>query len=348
MEASNHWSEASEQFEAAAKIDDRFAELQFRLGQCLLNAGRPAQARGRFELARDLDALRFRADTRINATIREVARRQENDGVRLVDADGVLAASLGGADSIPGQEFFYEHVHMRFEANYFLACGLLDQLSATMPQLAFVEKRGGIPTRQQCAELLARTPWDEYRSADEMLRLTCRPPFTNQLGHSKREGSARKTRDDLLALASTPTARQAAWQTYEAAVAKAPHDGELRNNFGLLAMQAGRFDVAVEQFRIAAAKKPEAAMIYASLCNALAAQGQAEEAFVLFRKVLELKPDDPEAHNSFGAALLRRGRVDEAITHFQKALEIKPDYTQARENLVSVLANRGRVQQLVE
>ena len=48
-----------------------------------MKAGRLAEARERFELARDLDVLRFRADSRINAVIREVAGEQEAAGVRL-------------------------------------------------------------------------------------------------------------------------------------------------------------------------------------------------------------------------------------------------------------------------
>ena len=82
-----------QKYEAAARIDDRFAELQFRLGRCLAAEGRSAEARERFVLARDLDALRFRADSRINAIIREVAAEQEAAGVRVVDAEQALAKS---------------------------------------------------------------------------------------------------------------------------------------------------------------------------------------------------------------------------------------------------------------
>ena len=77
LEAGNRWQRRCQQYEAAAKIDDRFAELQFRIGRCLMKAGRFAEARERFELARDLDVLRFRADSHINAIIREVAGEQE-------------------------------------------------------------------------------------------------------------------------------------------------------------------------------------------------------------------------------------------------------------------------------
>ena len=41
-QTSGRWTEAAKQYKAAATIDDRFAELQFRLGQCLARGNRPA------------------------------------------------------------------------------------------------------------------------------------------------------------------------------------------------------------------------------------------------------------------------------------------------------------------
>ena len=55
--------------------------------------GRFAEAKERFELARDLDVLRFRADSRINAVIRQVAGAEEAAGVRFADAAAALAES---------------------------------------------------------------------------------------------------------------------------------------------------------------------------------------------------------------------------------------------------------------
>ncbi len=204
LEANNRWPEALEQYEAAAKIDDRFAELQFRIAQCLLKAGRFAEARERFELARDLDVLRFRADSRINATIREVADEQEAAGVRLVDAERVLAESDPDSQGIPGEDLFYEHVHLTFDGNYLLARAVFDQVCEALPQLAALPQAGAIPSRQRCAELLALTPWDEYQSAANMVEMTSRAPFTNQLDHSLRQAAARQRRDDLRRRASTP------------------------------------------------------------------------------------------------------------------------------------------------
>ncbi len=46
LEANKRWPEALAQYEAAAKIDDRFAELQFHIAECLMNAGPGTRAGG--------------------------------------------------------------------------------------------------------------------------------------------------------------------------------------------------------------------------------------------------------------------------------------------------------------
>ena len=247
LEAGSRWSEALQQYEAAAKIDDRFAELQFRIGQCLLKAGRFAETGERFALARDLDVLRFRADSRINAIVREVAGEQASAGVRLVDAEAALDQSDPNAKGILGGDLFYEHVHLTFEGNYLLARAVLDQVCESLPQLAGGDQSRGIPSRERCKELLALTPWDEYQSAAVMVDLTARRPFTDQLDHGLRQAAACRRRDELRKRATTPQAVQAAWKTYQTALALAPDDWNLHRHFAKLALESGQPDVAVQQ-----------------------------------------------------------------------------------------------------
>ena len=351
LEAKGRWHEAARQYEAAAKIDDRFAELQFCIGQCLMKAGRWEEARDRFELARDLDVLRFRADSRINAIIREVAGEQEARGVRFADAQRSMA--LGDADhkGILGGDLFYEHVHLTFAGNYWLARAVFDQVCAALPQLAAAGKQGQIPgeipSRQRCAELLARTPWDEYESAEIMVDMTSGKPFADQLGHGFRQAAARQRRDDLRRQALTPRALQAAWKTYETAIANAPDDWDLHQHFGKLALQCGRPDAAVEHYRIAIEKLPQDASLHRDLGNALAAHGDVDEAIAQYQRALAIEPDYAEAHNNLALVLAACGRVDEALAHYRKALDIEPDYAQAYVNLGLLLANRGQVDEAV-
>ena len=64
-QAKGQYAEAIESFELASGIYDGSANLEYRLGQCLLQAAWADEARRRFARARDLDTLRFRADSRL-------------------------------------------------------------------------------------------------------------------------------------------------------------------------------------------------------------------------------------------------------------------------------------------
>lgn len=71
-------------YEMVGRVDSTHAELQHRLGQLYRGQGRMGEARERLIRARDLDALRFRADSHINAIVRQVSSER---GVTLVDSD---------------------------------------------------------------------------------------------------------------------------------------------------------------------------------------------------------------------------------------------------------------------
>jgi tetratricopeptide (TPR) repeat protein len=341
-ESSDRWQEAAEQYEAAARIDDRFAELQFRLGRCLAALRRFKEARDRFILARDLDALRFRADTRINATIREVAAEQEASRVCLTDAEQELAKNDPASGGILGGDLFYEHVHLTFDGNYLLARAILDQVDAALPQLAASRRQGPALTRQQSADALALTPWDEYQLANIMAEVTSRPPFNNQLDHALREVSARERVEHLRQLASSPEALQAACRTYEAALAKTPDDWELHHRFGQLATASGRPEVALDHLQIALKKLSSEPAVHIDFAKAAQKCGRIKEALAHFEKAVELDPGSAMAHHFLALALSSSGRIDEAIPHFQKTLEIDPECARAHYDLGNALSGRGR------
>ena len=89
-EAAGRCADALGFYEKATRLDDSFAELQFRLGRCLLAIGRDEDAQVAFAKARDLDALRFRADEPIQEAAVQVARELAPRGVRFVDGAGAL------------------------------------------------------------------------------------------------------------------------------------------------------------------------------------------------------------------------------------------------------------------
>ena len=140
LEGEGRWAEAANALQKAVEIDPEHAETAYRLGRCEARLGRDADARRHLELARDLDTLRFRADTRTNAIVREVARRE--GGVRLVDAEEKLGAQ--SPQGAPGDETFLDHVHLTFHGNYLLGVALLEQVREALPDRAPPPRSRGV------------------------------------------------------------------------------------------------------------------------------------------------------------------------------------------------------------
>ena len=348
LESKEQWAEAIAKYGAAAKIDDRFAELRYRLGRCLLGSGRREEARDQFVSARDLDTLRFRADSRINAIIREVAAEQEGGEVRLADAEQSLAKSELSPDGIPGDGLFYEHVHFTFDGNYRLARLILNEVEATVPRLSAARKQEPVLSRDQCAKSLAFTTWNEHQLATMMIAITSRPPFTNQLDHAARQAAAKKRASDLARIASAPGALQTAMEIYEVALEKAPDDWQLHYGLGVLASGSGRFEFALEHFKIVREKLPRDAPVWNDLGKAALGCGRIDEAIADFRKALEIDPGLSCAHSNLGLMLSRRGQIDEAIAEFEKALEIDPEHANAHFGIGVALSQCGRLDEAVK
>jgi hypothetical protein len=178
-----------------------------------------------FARARDLDLLRFRADSRINELVRQAAAGRSGKGVTLVDAERIFAEAGGGA---PGDDLFWEHAHMNEAGNDLLARALAGAVGV----------KGALPSRAQVAERLALTDWDRHRMAAAILGLIMRPPFTRQAGNEARVGRRRGEVAAARALARANV--DAAEATYRAAVAARPRDAAIRVNLAMLLRQRGK------------------------------------------------------------------------------------------------------------
>jgi len=239
FEGTRSYAEALKTYLAAAAIDDQYAELEFRIAQCLWMLGDYRGAREHFLRARDLDTLRFRADSRINDINRTVA--SSAPGAELVDTDEIFARET--PNGIVGSTLVYEHVHMTPEGNYILAKAMFLQIA---PQLtrATGAVPFDIPSQAECEKLLAFTPHDRQRITREMLQRLQRPPFTNQLNHA----------DQVLRLTiktSVPDENPVETAAeYQWAIRKKPDDRSLHYNFGVFLFDYDRA-AAAEQLRMA-------------------------------------------------------------------------------------------------
>jgi tetratricopeptide (TPR) repeat protein len=347
LEVQKHPLEAIERYEAAARIDDRFAELQFRTARCLASLGRVTDARARFLAARDLDTLRFRADAQINAAIRDVAGEQQAAGVRLVDAEEIAAQRDSSCDGIPGEDLFYEHVHFTFDGNYLLARSMLDRVCESLPQLSASQPTRPVPSRERCAQLLALTPWDELEMAMVIIGMTSRRPFTDQLDHAARQEARKRQSKELSRIAENPQALRAACVAYQAPLEKSPDDLQLNFRLAKLALKAGEFGLARERLKIVSKKLPFAAEVFDSLGTASQGCQRTGDAIAAFRRAIELDPEFTLAHVNLGVVLATNGRVDEAIAEYHLALKSDPSCAMAHYNLGVAFRDRGQLDEAI-
>ena len=216
---------ALKEYRSAEDIDDTYAELHFRIARILWSNGEYSAAKEEFIQARDLDTLRFRSDSKINDTIRAVAKSR-GSGVELVDAETALAGeSMHG---VTGSEFLYEHVHLNPRGNYFLARAVFPVVENRLPaQVRSSATSGAIPSEEACDRLLALTGHDYVRITNEMAERILRPPFTNRLNNAE---EMQKLYATIETVNENPkeTAAQYQW-----AIGRRPDDRFLHYKFGL-------------------------------------------------------------------------------------------------------------------
>src|ERR1039457_520424 len=240
LESAKSYDQALQAYRAAAKIDGQYAELEFRIARTLWKQGDYQGAKEHYLRARDLDTLRFRADSEMNSINRSVA--SSVSGVKLMDAEAILAQE--SPNGIIGNELLYDHVHLTPRGNYLLARAAFLQIASQLPaEVGKSIAESDVPSQVECEKLLALTNHDRSRITTDMLQRLQRPPFTNQIDHSDQ---VLRLMIDADASHESPddTAAQYQW-----AIAKAPGDRVLRYNFGLFLFDFDR-DAAAEQLRM--------------------------------------------------------------------------------------------------
>jgi lysophospholipase L1-like esterase len=287
-------------------VEDALAEIRSRdtlnafveywYGRMRLMAGDSTRGRTLLVHARDLDLLKFRAPSRINAILHAVCARE---GVRRVSADSLFASmSVGG---IPGDSLFWEHLHPTLRGYAEIATMLAREiLSGGLLPPAGVEPR---PLLGLDPDTLAVCWLDRAYGDISIGHLTGRWPFSNY-----------HRMPDVLSRAE-PGQRDIAQAVYDRRIVWDQGCYQSAARF----WSTGNFRAARTTYEAVLEEYPFNFYPRYLLGNLLGKMGRREEAMVNLRKAITSNPAYPRARLDLGLLLINEGRFDEAIAELSQA-----------------------------
>lgn len=338
LESSGDFPNALKKYERAAAIDPQYAELHFRSGRCQLALTNFEQALSDFELARDDDTLAFRADNRINRIIEDAAEAKANQGIHFLDALKALAQSSPA--KIPGNELFYEHVHLNFDGNYLLGRAFAEQTLKLLPKSILAHDKNEWASAELCDRRLAVSPWDRFRVWQENYSRVSEPPFTDQLNDVPRAKFYIAKLQELNSQI-TEQARAQSHSTYEEALALRPDDYCLHENFAQFLDQSGDLAHAPGEEQRVSELLPQNPVTPCIIGRLLVRLGDVNGAEKNFLRSLAIRNDYVPALNEMGVILANQQKTAEAENYFARALKMDPGSVQTYQNLGFMEQNAG-------
>ncbi len=351
LESEGDYSSAADIYLQAAEIDSEYADLQFRLGRCHWEMSNFDESKARYILARELDTLRFRADNQINSIIREAAANKSGKGIYLVDASKEIEEN--SPHETPGQELFYEHVHLNFQGNYLLAKTIFKKVEEVIPEKIKnrtsaaneTAQEGHFPSEQEVAKYLAYTDWEIYSIAGKVVNeFLKQPPFTNQLYNSERVQSEERRVKSLKA-ALTEDEMKKVDQQYRWSILQSPSDAWLYWKYGLMFEELQNHSAAARQFETVLKYEPTHYLACAKLALSFGLMGNYEAAIEYNLKTLDMYPASADAYFNLGYAYHLKQMIDMAIENYRKALKFNPEHSKAYNNLALLLYEKGKVEE---
>ncbi len=141
---------------------------------------------------------------------------------------------------------------------------------------------------------------------------------------------------------------EVALEQYLLAVSIQPSDAKSHHNAGLLLAKSGRATEAALHLEEASRLEPTLPRVFSSLGAAWSSLGREREARSAFRQALERDPDDEVALYNLGTLALLGGRAADAIPLLEKARELTPSDPDTRYQLGLACLEAGRPRQAAD
>ena len=127
---------------------------------------------------------------------------------------------------------------------------------------------------------------------------------------------------------------------YRQALQQQPDQPDALGLLGVIALQAGRPDAAVELLRRAAQIAPNFA-VFNNLGEALRHAGRLKEAIDAYNRSIALNPHHPDAYSNLALAASRIGNIDAAVSALERLVKFLPERADFHDRLGSALLQQG-------
>jgi len=299
-------------YRQALEIDDRYAELHFRIGQALFSQGQYDEAEKAFRRAVEEDVAPLRILASMQQIVEQVATAEQ---VPLIDFPSLLRQAYRAHynHAVFGKEFFPDHVHTNMEGYRLLALALFDQLvdnGTARPAASWDSARIEAVTQEVIAQIDPRA-----------------------------EGISMMNLGKVLDWAGKFHEAYAAFSLAYEILGPNPviYDRLARSSYGM-----GNTDDAIRYLNEMLALSPDLPGVHSRLAMIYSTTGDTDEAIRQCLAEIEINPENQYAHTGLAEMLEKQGDDAAAIEHYNRALEIKPDNDFAHLMLARLLSRLQR------
>jgi hypothetical protein len=283
--AAEKYDAALRAFDRARAIDDGFALLAFRRGQCLESLERWDEALVEYQSACDLDACRFRAPSSFARIFEDCAAGARTATVHFLDTAAQFARAT--PHGIPGRESFLEHVHFTYAGNWHLAEILAEDITLQILKESWRADR--VPAEAVRDDLCGVLPQDHLMAETMILMMFERPPL-NQADDAALQQEQMRSRLHRRFFRLSPNEREV-FGDLSTEMMQADVLGSLFARYAAAGMNAEEGDL----LRRAAVRQPWRFELVFPLAQWEFQQGHIERAQTALGQALKWKPDAPAA-----------------------------------------------------
>ena len=372
--------EAMQQYRAALAIDDRFAELHYRIGQVLFEQQNYTESETAFRRAVEEDVAPLRILAPMQQAVAEAAAAED---APLIDFPAIMRQAYleEYGHTVFGSEYFTDHVHTNAEGYRKLGSALFDQLvemGIAQPGAAWNAARAETVRQQVLASVNTQDHGETFLNLGAVFEWAgkfeeARTVLLRALDILGPDANV------LMRLASSSyqTGRLDDAVRYLEEMQKLDREAlGINSKIAMIRLEQGQPDVAIEYCESELELDPYSHLPHICIAKSLLAKGQPEKAQPYFDRALEMRPDsgyvqltyanfmlerqrydealvhgleavrinpvDYAAHNTIGRAMIQLGELEQARQHIAEALRLKPDFEAARDNLNRLKAGLGR------